>query len=88
MQKYSLELSRQAESILERMIEREPELAKRVAQALDDLEYDPFQGKPLKGKLKGLNSYRVGSYRIIYEIYRHRLRVVIIDIGHRRDIYR
>jgi mRNA interferase RelE/StbE len=85
---YKLELTRQAESVLERIARREPELYKRVVQVLDDLKRDPFQGKPLKGQLKGRYSYRVGTYRIIYTIFRNQLLVVIIDIGHRRDIYR
>jgi mRNA interferase RelE/StbE len=55
---------------------------------LDDLERDPFQGKPLTGELKGRYSYRVGSYRIVYLIRRHELLVLVIDVGHRRDIYR
>ena len=67
---------------------REPELYRRVAEALDGLEQDPFQGKPLKGKLSGRYSYRVGSYRIIYMVKRRELIVLVIDIAHRRDIYR
>ena len=70
------------------MAVREPELYKRVAQALDDLEGDPFQGKPLKGELKGRYSFRVGSYRILYLIRHHALLVIEIDIGHRREVYR
>ena len=70
------------------MAEREPALYQRVASALDDLERDPYQGKPLKGELKGRYSYRVGSYRIIYLVHQQQLRVLVIDIGHRRDIYR
>jgi len=60
----------------------------RVASALDDLERNPFQGKPLKGELKGRCSYRIGSYRIIYLVRRSQLLVIVIDIGHRRGIYK
>ena len=88
MKSYKLELTSHAESILEHIARREPELYKRVARVLDDLQNDPFQGKPLKGKLKGRYSYRVGTYRIIYAIFKDQLLVMIIDIGHRRDIYR
>ncbi|MCC6455785.1 MAG: type II toxin-antitoxin system RelE/ParE family toxin [Caldilineaceae bacterium] len=31
---------------------------------------------------------RVGDYRIIYSIQDNKLIVLIIDLGHRRDIYR
>ncbi|MFT5206576.1 MAG: mRNA interferase RelE/StbE [Candidatus Omnitrophota bacterium] len=88
MNKYVVQLSREAEHTLDLMHKREPILFKRVVQAIDQLERDPHQGKLLKGVLKGRYSYRVGSYRIIYTIQRSKLIVQIIDIGHRRDIYR
>ncbi|MGH7197163.1 MAG: type II toxin-antitoxin system RelE family toxin [Candidatus Omnitrophota bacterium] len=88
MKRYELELSREASRVLERMAEREPEIYARVAKALDDLEQHPFQGKSLKGELKGRYSHRVGSYRIIYRVYQDKLLVIVVDIGHRRDIYR
>ena len=85
---YKLEFSKQAERVIRRIAKREPALYERVSRALDDLGRDPFQGKPLKGELEGRYSYRVGTYRIIYLIRRQELLVLIIDIGHRRDIYR
>ena len=41
-------------------------------------------------KLSGLERYRVrqGRYRIIYEIQDRQLIVLIVKIGHRRDVYR
>lgn len=74
--------------MIRRIAEREPALYRRVARVLDDLGRDPFQGKPLKGALKGRYSYRVGSYRILYLVRQQELLVLIIDVGHRRDIYR
>ncbi len=88
MAAYKLELSNQAERVICRMAAREPALYQRVAKVLDGLSDDPYQGKPLKGELKGRYSYRLGSYRIVYLVRRHELLVLIIDIGHRRDIYR
>ena len=88
MAAYKVAFSNQAARVIRRMLEREPALYQRVAKALDDLERDPFQGKRLVGELKGRYSYRVGSYRIVYLIRRHELLVLVIDVGHRRDIYR
>ena len=88
MAAYKVELSNQAERVIRRMAEREPALYQRVASALDDLQRDPYQGKLLKGELKGRYSYRVGSYRVVYLIRQHELLVLVIDIGHRRDVYR
>lgn len=45
------------------------------------------QGKALKGNLQGLWRYRVGSYRIIAEIEDNKLTILIIEIGHRKNIY-
>ena len=87
MTAYKVELSRQAERIIRRMVERDPALYQRVARVLDDLSRNPFQGKPLKGHLKGRYSYRVGTYRVVYLVRRHEMLVLIIDVGHRRDIY-
>ena len=41
-------------------------------------------------KLAAQNSYRIrqGSYRIIYTIEDDRLIIIVIKIGHRRDVYR
>ncbi len=60
----------------------------RVIRAIDSLEIIPFLGKALKGELKGLYSLRVGSYRVIYEVHQHRLLVRVIDLGHRKEVYK
>jgi len=41
-------------------------------------------------KLSGLERYRVrqGAYRIVYEVHDGRLIVLIVKVGHRRDVYR
>jgi mRNA interferase RelE/StbE len=41
-------------------------------------------------KLSGLEQYRVrqGVYRIVYEIADKRLLVVVVRVGHRREVYR
>jgi mRNA interferase RelE/StbE len=44
-------------------------------------------GEPLKGELSGLWRYRVGDWRIIVRIEDLALKVVVIGIGHRRNIY-
>ncbi len=45
-------------------------------------------GKPLKGKLSSYWRYRVGQYRILVELLDKELIIVIISIGHRRDVYK
>jgi mRNA interferase RelE/StbE len=88
LETYKLFLSDTAKKVLRKIEAREPALYRRVAAAFDDLERDPYQGKILKGELKGRYSYRVGDYRILYVIRRRELIVYVIDVGHRRDVYR
>jgi len=44
-------------------------------------------GKGLKGNLKAYWRYRVGNYRILADIEDDEIKVIIFNIGHRRDIY-
>ena len=48
----------------------------------------PVGAIPLKGEGRGLWRIRVGDYRILYQIRHRELEVVVVDIGHRRNIYR
>ncbi len=51
-------------------------------------ENDPRRvGKSLKGRMKGLWRYRVGDYRIITQIQDEKILVLIVRIGHRKDVY-
>lgn len=45
-------------------------------------------GKGLSSSLSGYWRYRVGDYRILAEIQEHRLVILVIEVGHRRDIYK
>lgn len=85
---YRIELTKQAEKSFDLIMKSQPGLGLRIAHAIDTIASDPSLGVPLKGKLKGLNKYRVGPYRIIYETHHSRLLVIVIDIGHRKEIYR
>lgn len=85
---YRVELTKQAEKSFGLIMKSQPDIGLRIAHAIDNIASDPSLGVPLKGALKGLNKYRVGPYRIIYKIHRSHLLVVIIDIGHRKEIYR
>lgn len=85
---YRVELSRQAEKDLERVFRSDKRLYQRFVAALQAIARDPLtEGKPLHGELKGLRSHRFGSYRILYEVRQGELLVLVIDLGHRREIY-
>ena len=65
----------------------DPGTRNRVRAAVDELSKDPLQGKPLSFTLKGLRSWRTGDWRIIYRAEAEKVVVVVVTVGHRRDVY-
>lgn len=67
-------------------------IQRRLIQYLEQrviADGDPRRlGKPLRGDKGELWSYRVGSYRIICIVEERRLVVVVVSVGHRREVYR
>jgi mRNA interferase RelE/StbE len=59
-------------------------LRTRIATAEDPRRF----GKPLLGDMKGLWRYRVGDYRIVAKIEDDRFVVLVLTVGHRREVYR
>ena len=65
------------------------DVRKRAMEAVETiLADDPYRGRPLAGAFKGLMKYRIGDYRIIYSIEKHRLVIFVLRIRHRKDVYR
>jgi mRNA interferase RelE/StbE len=62
---------------------------KRITPAIDSLAQDarPPGAKKLQGS-EDTWRIRVGDYRILYEIHDRQLLVLVVEIGHRSDIYR
>jgi len=49
---------------------------------------DPrIHGKPLKGNLSGVWRYRVGDYRLLTELHDGVATVLVLHVGHRREVY-
>jgi mRNA interferase RelE/StbE len=49
---------------------------------------DPRQwGKALQGEKRGLWRYRVGDYRLICDIQDKRITILVLELGHRKDVY-
>ncbi len=61
---------------------------KRILKAIDGLKSEPFQGKKLRGELEGSFSLRVWPYRIIYLVNKKQITIIIMDIGHRQNVYK
>ena len=62
---------------------------KIVAKVKNYLIQDPVKlGTPLKGNLKGFYRYRIGEYRVIYVIDQAEKKIIILNVNHRRKIYK
>lgn len=65
--------------------------ARRIRDELAEiakLENPRSRGKALVGNLAGLWRYRIGDYRIICDIEDSVLLIVVVNVAHRREIYR
>ena len=87
---WKIELRDTAHKQLKRVTQRD---AVRIISFLEErvaTHENPRElGVALKGHaLGGYWRYRVGDYRIICDIQDHRLVVLVIEIGHRREVYR
>ncbi len=83
---WTVRLSKTAERDLQGLDRR---TQARVVQALRDLAVDPEHG-PNVQKLTGVERWRrrVGDYRIVYELQADVIVVLVLTIGHRREVYR
>jgi mRNA interferase RelE/StbE len=63
-------------------------LFSRFMNAFDIIADNPYLAKPLVGNLSGYYSYRIGDYRILFEIDRKKLIVYIEKISHRNIAYK
>jgi len=59
-------------------------LEENIAKSTDPRKF----GKALKGKYSEFWRYRVGQYRIICEISDDEITILVVRIGHRKDVYR
>jgi mRNA interferase RelE/StbE len=86
---WALEFTKEADKKLDKLDTQQSEriveyLKSRVAKSDDPR----LLGKALSGELVGLWRYRVGDYRIICKIEDEIITILVIEIGHRREIYR
>lgn len=86
---WTVEVSAQARKQLEKLGSQE---VARITRYLRDRiapSDDPRQfGKPLVSDLSGYWRYRVGDYRVVCQLIDNKLVVLVVDIGHRREVYR
>jgi len=79
------------EKAADRDLDRLPaEVQRRVINRIEALAEDPRPpgAEALGGRLRGLMKVRVGRYRISCQVDDEQRVVTIMEVGHRRDIYR
>jgi mRNA interferase RelE/StbE len=84
---YDIELLESAEKQLEQI---DKPIARRLVKRLYWLaaNFENARPEPLSGDLAGLYKFRVGDYRIVYEVLSAEQVIMVHSIGHRREIYR
>lgn len=87
---WKVDLSSLAEKTLDRL---DPKIARRILKFLHErvapLDDPRAIGEALKGsRLSEFWKYRVGDYRIIASIEDGALRILVVRIGNRREVYR
>jgi addiction module toxin, RelE/StbE family len=65
-------------------------LSRKIFEKVEKyLSQDPIGlGKPLKQNFSGMFRYRYGDYRIIYIVNETEKTITILEVGHRKNIYK
>lgn len=86
MEKYRIEISASAEKFLKKVPNDD---VQKIVEAIQKLAITPFPNgcRKLSGE-EGIYRIRQGSYRIIYEVEGAKLLILVLKIGHRKDVYR
>ena len=86
---WTIEYTRTAETQLRKL---DKQIAGRILDYLETkiaaLENPRVRGKALSGPLGDLWRYRIGDYRVICEIQDHVMRILVVEAGHRKQIYK
>lgn len=83
---YEIEFTRAAVKAFDKLQVKD---RRRLSDALDELERDPHsQGSRKIAGSEGLFRVRVGDYRIVYRVEEEQLVVLVVRLGHRKDVYR
>jgi mRNA interferase RelE/StbE len=83
--KFQIILPKSVQKELDRLPD---DMARRILARLAGLETNPRPADVKKLKGRAAWRIRVGDYRVIYEIHDRVLQIIVITVGHRREIYR
>lgn len=77
--------AKEAKTAIDKLL---PKKKRQIKDAIERIAECPEIGKRLTHELKGLLSYRSGTHRIIYRVYHKEVMVLILTVGHRKNIYK
>lgn len=86
MSRYTVEISRRAIRSIAALPRKEEQRVRAAIELLAD-EPRPPNCVALTGE-QSVYRVRVGDYRILYKVIDARLVILVIRVGHRRDVYR
>lgn len=86
---WKIEYTKSALSELKKLDKQEAKhIVNFISDRIANLDNPRSTGKPLTGNLVDLWRYRVGNYRIITEIQDQTICILILRVGHRKDVYK
>jgi len=63
-------------------------IVKFLRERVEKLDHPRQLGEPLKGPLRDYWRYRIGDYRVVCLLEHDRLVVLVLRVGHRREVYK
>jgi mRNA interferase RelE/StbE len=86
---WRIEISRTAEKQITKLARTAQKSIQRfLRERLISAENPRQWGKPLHGEKRDLWRYHVGDYRLICDIQDDKVLVLVLAVGHRKDVYR
>lgn len=81
---YEINFDKNAKDFLKKLKSGEQRI---LIDRIEKLKDNPYLGKRLAGNLFGLWKLRIDKYRVLYRIINDKLIIIVVDIGHRKNIY-
>ncbi len=86
---WTIEISRTAERQIKKLNgPAQKSIVRFLRERLKSAENPRQWGKPLHGDKLGLWKYRVDDFRLICDIQDERITVLVLEVAHRKDVYR
>jgi mRNA interferase RelE/StbE len=86
---WTIEISRTAERQINKLdASTQKSIVRFLRERLKTAENPRQWGKPLQGDKRGLWRYRTGDFRLICDIQDEKITVLVLEVAHRKDVYR